>query len=100
MLEFRLATFTGHVNTDFQVMDGRTSACTLRLAEISEHTRSPRQETFSLLFLGPGDVFLQQGTRRLKHDTLGEFELFLVPVGKGDAGFQYEAVFNLLLGSL
>ena len=97
MLEFRLATFAGHAGTDFQVIEAAAVASTLRLAEIKEHAGAPNQESFSLLFIGPPDVFLGQGTRRLRHAALGEFELFLVPVGKIEAGFQYEAVFNLLL---
>lgn len=28
---------------------------------------------------------------------IGQFDVFLVPVGRDDAGFRYEAVFNLLL---
>lgn len=98
MLGFRLDTFAGYTDTDFRVMEGTSVLCTLRLAEVSNYTRTLKQETFSLLFLGPLDVFLEQGTRRLRHETLGEFELILVPLGKNDAGFQYEAVFNLLLG--
>jgi hypothetical protein len=99
VLEYRLATFTGYVGTDFQVLEDEAIACTLRLVEIMEHTRTPKLETFSLFFVGPPDVFLGQGTRNFKHDELGAFELFLVPVGKVEAGFRYEAVFNLLLQS-
>ena len=99
MPEFRLAMFEGHVNTEFQVMEEATVVCTLRLAEIRARTQMPKQESFSLFFLGPLDVFLPQGLHTLRHDQLGELSLFLVPVGKSDASFQYEAVFNLLLES-
>ena len=99
MPEFRQAMFEGHLDTEFQVMEDAKVICTLRLAELNAQTRTPKQETFSLLFLGPLDVFLGQGTRRVRHNALGEFEIFLVPIGKGNAGFQFEAVFNLLLES-
>ena len=33
----------------------------------------------------------------MTHDSIGEFELFLVPVGRDDSGTFYEAVFNRLV---
>ena len=36
---------------------------------------------------------LEQMIRRLEHDELGAFELFLVPIGPDDTGMRYEAVF-------
>lgn len=97
MLEFRQAAFEGQRDTAFQVLDGATVVCDLRLTEVDGRARTPKQESFSLMFLGPQGVFLPQGTRRLRHGALGEFDVFLVPVGRDDAGFRYEAVFNLLL---
>jgi|ERR1051325_10183411 hypothetical protein len=52
-------------------------------------------ERFSLYFKGPGDLFLQQGTYRLEREGMGELDIFLVPVGRDESGFRYEAVFNL-----
>ena len=40
---------------------------------------------------------MPQGIHRLTHSNLGELELFLVPVGRDSAGFQYEAAFNNLI---
>jgi hypothetical protein len=37
---------------------------------------------------------LGQGVYPLDHEAMGAFELFLVPVGKNERGYQYEAVFN------
>ena len=58
-----------------------------------------RQENFSVLFHGPLERFLPQGMVGLRHETLGEFELFLVPVARDTDGFQYEAVFNRLIAT-
>jgi hypothetical protein len=41
-------------------------------------------------------VFLGQGGRKFEHDQMGHFELFIVPIGKDDSSFLYEAVFNRL----
>lgn len=64
----------------------------LRLAEVS----GPSPHQFALLFVGPADMRLDQGTMRLHHPEIGHADLFLVPVGAGDDGIHYESVFNLL----
>ena len=51
---------------------------------------------FSLLFQGPHDRLLPQGTYQFDHDQIGSFPLFIVPVGAAKSGLQYEAVFNRL----
>ena len=53
-------------------------------------------ERFSLYFVGPGDFYLPQSIYRMEHDALGTLEIFIVPVGKEEAGYRYEAVFNRL----
>lgn len=59
----------------------------------------------SLIFHGPADKFLPQKTYELSCDALGEFDVFLVPIGelreKRDerrerTGFRYQAVFTRL----
>jgi hypothetical protein len=55
-----------------------------------EGTRHP----FTLEFLGPADLILPQSIYRLEHEALGTLEIFIVPVGRDDAGTAYEAVFN------
>ncbi len=50
----------------------------------------PTYEQYSMLFVGPTEPILPQGTYRLRHDQLGELPLFIVPVGRDDEGAQYE----------
>jgi hypothetical protein len=53
------------------------------------------QSSFSLLFRGPLDTVLVQGTYTLEETSLGALEVFLVPVGEEERGwFLYEAVFD------
>jgi hypothetical protein len=33
----------------------------------------------------------------MEHDSIGDFELFLVPIARDDSGTYYEAVFNRLV---
>lgn len=53
-----------------------------------------RSEPFALVFRGPPDRPLGQGTRALEHPRLGALEIFLVPIQPGPDGPRYEAVFN------
>jgi len=34
----------------------------------------------------------------LQHERMGTIDLFLVPIGKDESGFQYESVFNRVRG--
>ena len=53
-----------------------------------------REEPFSLILCGPRNPLLDQATYLVRHPTLGTIELFLVPIGRIDAGTRYQAVFN------
>lgn len=70
---------------------------TLALAEVSDLKESRRQERFALVFRGPLDVPLGQGSYVVELEEIGAFDLFLVPVGMDEQGYSYEAVFNRLL---
>lgn len=53
------------------------------------------RQPFSLLFRHPGERRnLAQGIFKLENETLGELELFLVPLGSDAGGMRYEAVFT------
>lgn len=53
------------------------------------------REPFSLLFEANSAFgLLDQGIYSMSNSTLGEKPIFLVPVGKKNDRYQYEAVFN------
>ncbi len=91
--------FADSLNTTFKVVDEPSDPIDLELTQVSERRATARQEVFSILFRGPADRMMPQQIHRLKHDRLGELDLFLVPIGKDRAGVYYEAVFNLLIPS-
>lgn len=70
---------------------------TLILTECTDQTSPevPDYERFSLIFES-SDPLLEQNTYSLQHQSLGDFDLFLVPVHGDDKGFQYEAIINKL----
>ena len=86
--------FSKHLNTKFRIRISETETIDAELIEVSEHLVSPRQERFSIYFRTSNEVFLGQGMRRLEHDQMEVFDLFLVPMGQDEEGTTYESVFN------
>ena len=86
--------FAQNLNTNFRVSGDDSSQFDLELTEVSELKLVKTQEEFSLVFRGPLDHFLGQGTRSFEHEKMGQFELFIVPIKQDDKGYYYEAIFN------
>jgi hypothetical protein len=89
--------FSQHVGTKFQLpLDQQEIE--LNLTEVKGYLPGDAEqsgmERFSVFFDGPAEPYLPQTVYQLKHERMGEFELFLVPIAKNDQGFRYEAVFN------
>lgn len=55
---------------------------------------APNTDAFALHFYNAAGTTLGQGTYGMKHETLGAFDLFIVPSGASG----YVAVFNRLMG--
>jgi hypothetical protein len=89
--------FLKHLKTTFRIRLSETETVEAELAEVSEHLLSPRQERFAIVFRTSNEMFLGQGQRPFEHDQMGEFSLFVVPIGRDDKGTYYEAVFNRLV---
>ena len=87
----RHATYAPLVGSDFRVhVAGRR---TLRVKLVEARMLNGPGESFSLLFRGRrADV--EGGIYRIDHPTLGGFELFVNPVGRGVKGLDLEAVVN------
>jgi hypothetical protein len=104
---FTYATFARHLGDLFRVHPGPADVVALELVQATDlRSRSyvaggaegaPGQgERFSILFQGPHDKLLPQGTYQFEHDQIGSFPLFIVPIGSASDGIQYEAMFNRL----
>jgi hypothetical protein len=91
------AEFSKHLNTEFRIHLNETETLAAELTNVSEHLVSPAQERFAITFQASGEAFLGQGLRQFEHDQMGSFDLFIVPIGRNDKGFFYEAVFNRLV---
>lgn len=90
--------FSQHLDTIFRVKRDGGEAIDFTLVEVKPYTSSDNEqggmERFSIFFRGPSQPYLPQSTYSLDHDQMGQFEIFLVPIGRDDENFLYEAVFN------
>lgn len=95
--ELTKESFSENLNTKFRLPLPDEKFVELELVKVESHHSSPQQEMFSIFFRGSPEFFLPQGVYRLEHERLGTSDIFLVPLGKAQDGFTYEAVFNRLL---
>jgi hypothetical protein len=98
------SSFAPYVNTQFSVYLNPSSTRDLKLVQVTDYlsagpqqARSSSNQTdcFSLLWTGQPGMPFEQNTYLIEHDALGNFYMFLVPVGgkKGKQGLDYyEAV--------
>jgi hypothetical protein len=85
------------LNTEFVMRLEDSEPISLTLVQQQVPLSNAVQECFTLLFQAPLHAPNEQSLRTLQHATLGELEIFLVPVKKTEEGLFYEAVFNRLL---
>ena len=94
------AAFKSCLNTKFRVHQRSADAQLLKLIEVTHwHPRPSKatdRECFSNFFTGSTRDRLRQGTYTVEHESLGKFQMFVVPIGKKDGEFRYEALFNRL----
>jgi uncharacterized protein DUF6916 len=89
--------FAKNLNSTFKIRISESETVDCQLHEVTELLLSPRQERFAVVFRTSNDFYLDQGMRSFEHDVMGQFELFLVPVGRDEDGTYYEACFNRLV---
>ncbi len=93
-----LEDFADKVGQIFTIADERVPplALTLTEATLSRLRGGPvTRPPFVLVFSAEDPRVFPQTTYRMEHETLGELNLFIVPIGKtASGGIRYEAVFN------
>lgn len=95
-MQLRFDDFLGCVDQRFTLqLDDATYPLTLISADRLPYSSTVGdREAFSVVFRGDGDLVLPQQTYSFHNDTLGDLELFIVPIGPDDKGMCYEAVFS------
>lgn len=66
----------------------------LQIDEVEAMKAEEGGKSFSVVFAGPREPVLEQAIIPLAHETLGDLDIFLVPVGRDDHATYYEAVFT------
>lgn len=90
-----LSDFSAHLGESFRVQFDSRPDLELVLAEATPlGTLSATRQAFSLVFRGPGGLYLPQRIYRLEHPALGELEIFLVPLAPDAQGSRFEAIFT------
>jgi hypothetical protein len=98
---FTAETFAGRVDETFRIVADETVLDARLISADEFRTRSgdapsqPGKRTpFSLVFRAALEPVLHQRIYELRHDEMGSFELFLVPIGPDEHGMRYEAAFS------
>lgn len=89
--------FAEQLQADF-AMQHAAGIDTLKLVEVSsvsaEKTDQGQEEPFSAVFQSTSPVVHEQGIYQLQQASLGELQVFLVPINADENSVQYEAIFT------
>jgi hypothetical protein len=96
------STFEKYLHDNFQIQMESSEFIDVELIKLTDLGACPslpnlekqRVRSFSLVFRGPAAPLLPQKIYPFSHPEMGEFELFIVPIGPDQEGLCYEAVFN------
>jgi hypothetical protein len=89
--------FTPYLHQKFLLHIGEAAPREAELLEVRELGAAgpnAQRKPFAIILRGPRDRRLPQMIYKVQHETLGEMEIFLVPVAVDEKGYHYEAVFN------
>jgi hypothetical protein len=95
-----VSTFWRYRLDRFSVRVGAMATVDLELREVKDlglpRDGLPMKERFAIVFQGPRDPQLEQGTYRFEHQEMGEFPLFIVPVYSNTRDAYYQASFGIV----
>ena len=93
----QIQSFAGAANQLFELSLGESSM-SLTLIEVKPLPSRPfagmLRDPFSLMFKSASPVILPQRQYRLRNESVGIVDLFLVPVARARDGICYQALFN------
>lgn len=92
------SSFEPHIGSTFAVVQEDSADVPVVLVAVDRHPEqpaAPRPDPFSLTFTGPAGLSFMQGGYAIRHDVLGDLDLFLVPRAPLADGLpRLEAAFN------
>jgi uncharacterized protein DUF6916 len=92
-------TFAPHIGSSFEARTNAGDVLDLELTSCDESPESgppgAARVPFSLIFHdADASRYAPQQTFLVRHDALGTFALFMVPLGADDRGMRYQAVIS------
>ncbi len=92
----RCEQFAACLNQDFEIVfpDGILPVKLTEAKRWGPDQPATVRQPFNLTFRLEKSLRLPQGTYKLRHATLGEMEIFIVPIAMDQTGSIFEAVFN------
>jgi hypothetical protein len=66
----------------------------IEVAELGGPAGPSARRPFSLIFQQAQNIYLPQQIYRIAHPAFGQLDLFLVPIGPGQGGMRYQAIFT------
>jgi len=92
--------FSRHLNTRFSFAHKELQGVSVKLIEVNDLTpktmAAAGKECFAVVFIGPRNAPLRQETYAVTHESLGRFDMLVVPIASHSEGVYYEAIFNRL----
>ncbi|MGJ7901287.1 DUF6916 family protein [Lysobacter sp. 1R34A] len=88
--------FAAHVNETYsaQLNDSEVPFVLVEARALSTRPQQGERAPFSLLFRNGSSFLFPQQIYVMRHDSIGEVGIFLVPVAREREGFLYQAIFN------
>jgi len=88
--------FAGLVNETFPAAlnEGEVPFVLVEARALQAPAKDVVRPPFSLLFRNSSSFLFPQQIYRMRHPSLGEIGIFLVPVAREREGFLYQALFN------
>ena len=89
--------FTPYINDTFSasLVDGEVPFVLVEARPLPIPANYPGlRAPYSLLFRNGAPLLFPQQTYQVKHEKMGQFGLFLVPIARERDGFIYQAVFS------
>src|SRR5436190_17394843 len=76
--------FSRHLNTNFTFTHKELKGVSVKLIEVNDLTpktmSASGKECFAAVFIGPRNVPLRQETYAVTHESLGKFDMLVVPI--------------------
>ncbi len=91
--------FSGYVKQKFRILPESMEPLEVYLIEVNDlgsgggNADHESRRPFSIIFRGPNEPSLSQGTYAIGNDEFGSLDLFIVPIGPDKEGMLYQAIF-------